>query len=189
MIYSDADILDAMRRDEDATDDWIRVAPIFDFAQIQPSSVDLRLGCQFVRFWPGHVIDMRDRIVRTHTHDVGFGPDSQFTLNPGELVLGSTIERIELGPRVCAKIEGKSSLGRMGLAVHVTAGFIDPGFRGQITLELFNIGPSAIVLRPGFAVCQVAFAQCLSRSRRPYGAHGLGSRYQDQVGATPVKPL
>lgn len=192
MIYSDGDILEALRRDRDVTDTWIRVETLHDLAQVQPASIDLRLGSQFVRFdrsnWNHFVdvVDMRDRIVPTCMEDVGDG--GELTLKPGELVLGTTIERIEIGPRLCAKIEGKSSLGRMGLAVHVTAGFIDPGFRGQITLELFNIGPFAIRLRPGFSICQVSFSECMSRARRPYGTPGLGSRYQDQAGAVPVRP-
>jgi dCTP deaminase len=129
---------------------------------------------------------MRDRVVQTYAESCRDG--CYFELKPGELVLGTTVERIELGPRVCASIEGKSSLGRMGLAVHVTAGFVDPGFRGQITLELFNLSPSTIRLRPGLAVCQVAFSECVTRAVKPYGSPGLGSRYQDQTGAVPVKP-
>lgn len=197
MTYSDADIVAALARGRaehnavDAEgarvfgDNWIRVGPMLP-EQLQPASVDLRLGTEFVRFTPCEAVDMRDRAVPTYPISVGTG-DSYFELKPKELVLGMTIERIELGPRVCASIEGKSSLGRMGLAVHVTAGFVDPGFRGQITLELFNLSPSPIRLRPGMAVCQVAFSECLTRAARPYGSPGLGSRYQDQSGAVPVK--
>lgn len=186
MTYSDTDILDAIRRQPGASDTWLRVDPLADLAQIQPASIDLRLGNVFIALYPSRVIDMRDRLVETYTTNVG--PDGHYPLMPGEFVLGTTIERVEIGPRLTAKIEGKSSLGRMGLAVHVTAGFIDPGFRGQITLELFNAGPGEIWLRPGLAICQVAFTECMSCARRPYGSPGLGSRYQDQVGVVPVRP-
>jgi dCTP deaminase len=186
VTYSDVDIIEALGRDQDATDNWIRVTPL-EAERIQPASIDLLLGCAFVHLMPGRPIDMRDRVVQTCLEYVG-SPDAMFALKPGEFVLGTTVERIEIGPRICAKIEGKSSLGRMGLAVHVTAGFVDPGFRGQITLELFNIGPSEIRLRPGLPICQVAFSECVSTARRPYGSPGLGSRYQDQAGVVPVRP-
>lgn len=187
MTYSDADILEAIcDRGRTANDNWIRVDP-FEREFLQPASLDLRLGTEFVCLTSVANVDMRDRQVPSYPVHIGSGRDSYFELRPHELVLGTTIERVEIGPRVWAKIEGKSSLGRMGLAVHVTAGFIDPGFRGQLTLELYNIGPSPIRLRPGLAVCQVAFGECMTRAERPYGSPGLGSRYQDQVGAVPVR--
>lgn len=186
--YSDADIFDAQFRERDACDNWIRIDPLAR-EQVQPASVDLRLGTTFVCFTklltPG-AIDMRDRDVPSYPVSVGNG-DTYFELAPGQLVLGTTVERVELGPRMWAKIEGKSSLGRMGLAVHVTAGFVDPGFRGQVTLEMYNLNPNPIRLRPGLAICQVSFGELVTVARRPYGTPGLGSRYQDQVGAVAVR--
>jgi dCTP deaminase len=181
--------MEALRRGDacDRCDNWIRVIP-FDVSRLQPASIDLRLGTEFVCFRASEFIDMADRLVPSYPVDIGTGRDSYFELKPGQLALGTTVERIHLAPRVWASIEGKSSMGRMGLAVHVTAGFIDPGFYGQITLELLNVGPSPIRLRPGLAICQVAFGECGTRALRPYGSPGLGSRYQNQAGAVPVKP-
>ena len=189
MHYSDGDIMEALRRgaeDKLACDNWIRVTE-FERSQLQPASLDLRLGTEFVCLTATASVDMRDRLVPSHPVCIGSGRDSYYELKPHTLVLATTIERIEIGPRIWAKIEGKSSLGRMGLVVHVTAGFVDPGFRGQVTLELYNIGPSPIRLRPWLPVCQVAFGECMTRAKRPYGSPGLGSRYQDQVGAVPVR--
>lgn len=187
MTYSDADIYDAQYRDANTCDNWLRIDP-FEREQLQPASVDLRLGVSFVAFPKptGGVVDMRDREVPSYPVNVGVG-DTYFELAPGQLVLASTVERIEIGPRMWAKIEGKSSLGRMGLAVHVTAGFVDPGFRGTVTLELYNLNPNPIRLRPGLAICQVAFGELVTRAKRPYGTPGLGSHYQDQTGAVPVR--
>lgn len=188
VTYSDVDITAALLRSSMGEDNWIRISPLDHPGQLQPASIDLRLGTDFVRFTSCEFVDMRDRLAPSHPVSIGSGRDSYFELKPQQLVLGTTVERIELGPRVCAKVEGKSSLGRMGLAVHVTAGFVDPGFKGQITLELFNLSPSPIRLRPGLAVCQVSFMECVTCAARPYGSPGLGSRYQDQAGAVPVKP-
>lgn len=186
MTYSDADIYEAQYRDRAACDNWLRIDP-WDPSKLQPASVDLRLGTGFVCFRAAEFVDLRDRRVPSYELDIGTGRDSYFELKPGQLVLGTTIERVEIGPRMWAKIEGKSSLGRMGLVVHVTAGFVDPGFRGQLTLEFCNISPSPIRLRPGLAICQVAFGECVTCAKRPYGTPGLGSHYQDQAGAVPVR--
>lgn len=187
--FSDVDILEALERETMGTDgSWIRVEP-FEPSQLQPASIDLRLGTSFVCFAGGGIVDMRDRIVPSYPVDlVGKGHDSYFELKPQTMILGATVECVSLGSRMWGKIEGKSSMGRMGLVVHVTAGFIDPGFKGQITLELYNLSANAIRLRPGLAICQIAFGQCKSDARRPYGSPGLGSRYQGQIGAVPVRP-
>jgi dCTP deaminase len=186
VTYSDADIYEAQYRDRDLTDNWLRIDP-WDASKLQPASVDLRLGHEFVCFTPAEFVDMRDRNVPGYPVHVGTGRDSYFELKPGQFVLGTTIERVAIGPRLWAKIEGKSSLGRMGLVVHVTAGFVDPGFRGQLTLEFCNISASPIRLRPALAICQIAFGECVTRAHRPYGSPGLGSHYQDQAGTTPVR--
>lgn len=107
-----------------------------------------------------------------------------FWLAPGQFVLGTTVERFEIPPYMSARIEGKSTLGRLGLVVHVTAGFVDPGFKGQLTLELRNVGSFHILLRPGMAISQVSFSPLTSQSERPYGSDGLGSHYQGQEGPT-----
>lgn len=186
MTYSDADIYDAQYRDANACDNWLRIDP-WDASKLQPASIDLHLGSSFVCFKAAEFVDLRDRKMPSYPVDIGTGRDSYFELKPGQFALGTTIEKVELGARMWAKIEGKSSIGRMGLVVHVTAGFIDPGFRGQLTLEFANISPSSIRLRPGLAICQVAFGECVTRAKRPYGTPGLGSRYQDQAGAVPVR--
>ena len=187
---SDVDIWRSLRmaRFEPVTD-WparIVISP-FDQNNLQPASVDLRLGSDFKFFLvASQRVDMADRKVDMQSvsvHDCGF-----LTLKPGGFVLGSTIERVELGPKIVGKVEGKSSLGRIGLTAHVTAGFIDPGFNGQITLEMFNASPNTILLRPGLPICQIAFFECISTCDRPYGSKGLGSRYQGQKGATAIKP-
>jgi len=193
MIFSDVDIKEALQQGEKleslrSHEHWIRVEPCEPW-QVQPASIDLCLGRSFVCFPPGAGdVDMLDRAVSSYPVDLGSGQDSFFTLDPQTFVLGTTIERVELGPRVCGKIEGKSSIGRMGLIVHVTAGFIDPGFSGQITLELYNVSARKIRLRPDLPICQIAFGMCKTRAARPYGTPGLGSRYQNQAGAQPVRP-
>jgi dCTP deaminase len=184
--YSDADIYGAQWREREECDNWLRIDP-WDPGQVQPASVDLRLGTSFVCMQKADFVDMRDRQVPSYSLDIGTERDSYFELAPGQFALGATVERIELGPRLWAKIEGKSSLGRMGLIVHVTAGFVDPGFRGQLTLEFYNISSNPIRLRPGLAICQVAFGECVTCARQPYGSPGLGSRYQDQAGVVPVR--
>ena len=186
MTYSDLDIQDALRREPSVCHNWIRVEPVEPW-QFQPASIDLRLGADFVRFRSTAFVDMRDRVVPSYHENVGTNRDSYLELKSGELVLGTTIERVHLGRGVWASLEGKSSIGRMGLAVHVTAGFVDPGFVGQLTLELFNISPSPIRLRPTMPICQLAFGECVRPANRPYGSCGLGSRYQHQTGATPVR--
>lgn len=197
---SDVDIWRALRVARfEPQKDWPERIVIDPFNQdnIQPASVDLRLGSDF-KWFPGHrqYVDMRDRkveMVSKSASDPSWDPlkmegDVHFALKPGGFVLGTTLERIELGPKIVGKVEGKSSLGRIGLTAHITAGFIDPGFNGQITLELFNASPNTILLRPGLPICQIAFFECITTCDRPYGSKGLGSRYQGQKGATAVKP-
>lgn len=187
MTYSDADIHVALYRDPNECDNWIRVTP-YDRSRLQPASIDLSLGTSFVQFRAAEFVDMRDRIVPGYPIDIGTGRDSYYELKPGQFLLGATAESVSLGHKIWGKIEGKSSIGRMGLAVHVTAGFVDPGFQGELTLELHNISASPIRLRPGLPICQIAFGECTSRCNRPYGHVELGSRYQHQQGATPVRP-
>ena len=103
-------------------------------------------------------------------------------LHPREFTLGSTLEHVALGPTLVGRLEGKSSWGRLGLIVHSTAGFVDPGFRGSLTLELWNLAPLPIILYPGISVCQLSLMTLTTPVDRPYGSPGLGSHYQDQMG-------
>lgn len=191
MTYSDGDIESALRAGHSGSQlggfpNWIRIGPFDAAKQIQPASVDLRLGGEFALF-PDRVqeVDLIGRHVEMDAIAVPVG--GYHPLEPGGFALATTVEHIELGPGIVGRVEGKSSLGRIGLAVHVTAGFIDPGFRGQVTLELFNASPNVIRLRPDVFICQMSFHECNTESKRPYGSPGLGSRYQGQKGVQPAK--
>lgn len=157
----------------------------YDPAMIQPASVDVRLDRLF-RLFDNHryaVIDpSTDQPELTRLVDVG--TDQPFVLHPGEFVLGSTHERITLPDNIAARLEGKSSLGRLGLLTHSTAGFVDPGFSGHVTLELSNTATLPILLWPGMKVGQLCFFRLSSPSERPYGSGATGSRYQGQRGPT-----
>lgn len=142
--------------------------------QLQPASIDLRLGGAFRRS-------------PTATTDVEHVDDGQeFVLAPGEFALGTTAERIRVPADLVARVEGRSSIGRLGILVHATAGFIDPGFEGEITLELANLGPTPARLRVGSRICQVVFHQMSSAAERAYGPE-RGSKYLGQSGPTPSR--
>jgi dCTP deaminase len=156
-----------------------------DDAMVQPSSVDVRLD-RFFRLFDNHkyaVIDpAEDQPDLTRLVEVeGDGP---FVLHPGEFVLGSTFETVTLPDDVAARLEGKSSLGRLGLLTHSTAGFIDPGFSGHVTLELSNVATLPIKLWPGMKIGQLCFFRLSSPAEHPYGSDRYGSRYQGQRGPT-----
>lgn len=155
---------------------------------IQPASIDVRLDRLF-RLFNNHeypVIDPSQPQTEL-TRLVDVGPDGPFVLHPGEFVLGSTYEKVTLPNDVAARLEGKSSLGRLGLLTHSTAGFIDPGFSGHVTLELSNTATMPIALYPGMKIGQLCFFQLSSPTERPYGAGATGSRYQGQRGPTPSR--
>ena len=140
--------------------------------QIQPASVDLLLGNEFeIDGWKNHTLQ-----------DGGI-----FFLEPGEFALAHTIETVCLPHDLAARVEGKSTHGRRGLLIHATAGFIDPGFRGQVTLELANLGQSSIGVQVGESIAQICFYQLTTPCERPYGDERLGSKYQDQTGATSAR--
>ena len=152
---------------------------------VQPASVDLRLGDSFRVFHNHRVtaIDLRDP--PTHlTEEVVVAEGEPFAIHPGEFVLGRTLEYVELPDDVVARIEGKSSLGRLGLIVHATAGFVDPGFRGTLTLEITNLTRVPIKLYAGLPIGQLSFMTLDAPAERPYGSEALGSHYQGQVAAT-----
>jgi dCTP deaminase len=156
-----------------------------DMSLIQPSSMDVRLD-RFFRLFDNHkypFIDPREQ-QDDLTRFVEVAQDEAFILHPGEFVLGSTFEFVSLGNDIAARLEGKSSLGRLGLLTHSTAGFVDPGFQGHVTLELSNTATLPIKLWPGMKIGQLCFFQLSSESDNPYGSAKYGSRYQGQRGPT-----
>lgn len=160
----------------------------FDDDLVQPSSIDVRISNLF-RVFRNHTAGVID--VKTDTSDmtemVEIPADGVFMLHPGEFVLGSTMERIAVPEDLVARIEGKSSLGRLGLLIHSTAGFIDAGFDGHVTLELANVASLPITLYPGMKIGQVSFMQMTTPADRPYGSGARGSKYQGQRGPTPSR--
>jgi dCTP deaminase len=162
----------------------VRIDP-WDDAMVQPASVDLRLGTSF-RVFHNHritAIDLADP-PRNLTEHVEVEDDESFVIHPGEFVLGRTQEHVELPNDIVARIEGKSSLGRLGLIVHATAGFVDPGFKGTLTLEITNLTRVPIILWPGKPIAQLSFMALDRPAERPYGHPDLGSHYHGQVEAT-----
>lgn len=162
----------------------LRIDP-WDPVMLQPASVDLRLGTSF-RVFHNHriqTIDIADP-PRDLTEHVTVSEDETFVIHPGEFVLGRTAERVELPDDLVARIEGKSSIGRLGLVVHATAGFVDPGWQGTLTLEITNFNSVPIVLRPGLPVAQLSLIGLDAPAELPYGHPELGSHYQGQVDAT-----
>lgn len=151
---------------------------------IQPASVDVRLGNSFLAFRRHTASDIDPWEVADDLMEPADVPEGKpFILHPGEFVLGTTLERLTLPDDIVARIEGKSSLGRLGLLIHATAGFVDPGWtRGQITLELSNVAPLPIRLWPGMKIAQLSFIQMDAAAERPYGHPDLGSKYQGQSG-------
>ena len=165
----------------------ILIEPL-DPACIQPSSVDIHVD-RYFRVFRNHthrVIDVKEN-QEDLTELVELAEDDCFMLHPGEFVLGSTAERLGIPDDLVARIEGKSSLGRLGLLIHSTAGFIDPGFHGHITLELSNVATLPITLYPGMKIGQISFLRMTTPADRPYGSSGTGSKYQGQRGPTPSR--
>ncbi|WP_052665161.1 dCTP deaminase [Nitriliruptor alkaliphilus] len=178
MILSDGTIREALATGR------IGIEPLDEDA-IQPSSVDVRLHPAF-RVFANHryrAIDPKaqqpDLTERVEVED-----GEPFVLHPGEFVLGATLERVTLADDVVARLEGKSSLARLGLVIHSTAGFIDAGFSGDVTLELSNVATLPILLYPRMRIAQLAFFPLDKPAERPYGSAGLGSKYQGQAGPT-----
>jgi len=162
----------------------IRIEP-WDPGLVQPASVDLRLGTSF-RVFHNHraaAIDLNDP-PRDLTEHVEIDDERPFVIHPGEFVLGRTLEQVEIPNDIVARIEGKSSLGRLGLIVHATAGFVDPGFTGTLTLEITNLTRVPIKLYAGKPIAQLSFMTLDAPAQRPYGHRELGSHYQGQVEAT-----
>ena len=181
MVLSDRTIKERLRAGK------IRIEP-FDLSDVQPASVDVHLDCKILVFrnWHRPYIDVRQDMSGL-TEMVEFAPDEPFVLHPGEFVLGSTLEHIELPDDIVARLEGKSSLGRVGLLIHSTAGYVDPGWKGHLTLELSNVANLPITLYQGMKIGQISYAQLSTAADRPYGTPGLGSKYQGQLQPTASK--
>jgi dCTP deaminase len=181
VILSDRTIREAL------ADGRVTIDPLDDGA-IQPSSVDLRVDRLF-RVFRNHtagVIDVREDMENL-TELVQVGEDEVFMLHPGEFVLGSTYERVAVGGDLVGRLDGKSSLGRLGLLIHSTAGFVDAGFDGHITLELSNVASLPITIYPGMRIGQISFLQMTTAADNPYGSGAAGSKYQGQRGPTPSR--
>ena len=155
---------------------------------MQPSSLDVRVDRYFRVFRNSRYpfIDVKAQ-QEDLTEVVEVEDEEAFILHPGEFVLGSTLERVTLPDDLVARLEGKSSLGRLGLLIHSTAGFIDPGWDGHVTLELSNVANLPITIYPGMKIGQLSFVQLSEPAERPYGSKGIGSKYQGQRGPTPSR--
>ena len=180
MLLSDRDIRAEIATGRVALEPW-------DPEMIQPSSIDVRLD-RYFRVFDNHKYAAIDPAAEqpelTRLVDINDGP---FVLHPGEFVLGSTYESVTLPDDIAARLEGKSSLGRLGLLTHSTAGFIDPGFEGNVTLELSNTATLPINLWPGMKIGQLCFFRLSSPAEHPYGSDKYGSRYKGQRGPTPSR--
>ena len=179
MILSDRDILARLEEGD------LVVDPLDDLdTQIQPASVDLRLGETFLEFQrtniscihPNRAEEVGDYVRETRVEE-----GDEFILHPGDFVLGTTKERVEIPADLIAHVQGRSSLGRLAVVIHATAGVVDPGYEGQITLELSNLGTAPVALSPGMRVSQLIFTALSSPAERPYGVE-RGSKYQGQSG-------
>jgi dCTP deaminase len=181
MILSDRTIRDELANGR------IVIEP-FEPGCVQPSSVDLHLDRWF-RVFRNHTlghIDVKQNL-EDLTELVSVEDDDPFILHPGEFVLGSTLERVGLPDDLVGRLEGKSSLGRLGLLIHSTAGFVDAGWDGQLTLELSNVASLPITLYPGMKIGQISFMRMTTPADTPYGTGALGSKYQGQKGPRPSR--
>ncbi len=174
MYLSDEDYIAELERGT------ISIEPPPEKDQLQPASIDLRLGSTFVRYKRERTIDLRTGVPESMIEE--YAGMELFCLEAGEFALATTRETVSIPDHMLARVEGRSSLGRLGLAVHITAGFIDPGFSGQITLELYNHQINPLVLRPGMRICQIVFAELRQPTRNPYCG-----KYQLQYGAQPSR--
>jgi dCTP deaminase len=181
VLLSDRDIRAEVGAGRVVLDPW-------DPTMVQPSSVDVRLD-RYFRLFDNHKYAVIDPAADQPdlTRLVEVDPQEAFVLHPGEFVLGSVYELVTLPDDVAARVEGKSSLGRLGLLTHATAGFIDPGFTGHVTLELSNVATLPIKLWPGMKIGQLCLFRLSSPAEHPYGSGVYGSRYQGQRGPTQSK--
>jgi dCTP deaminase len=181
MVLSDRSIKEALAEGR------LIIEPLSDDC-VQPSSVDVHVD-RYFRVFRNHsqrVIDVREA-QEDLTELIDVGEETPMILHPGEFMLGSTTERVALPDDLVGRLDGKSSLGRLGLVIHSTAGFIDAGWDGHITLELSNVANLPITLYPGMKIGQISFFQMTTPADRPYGSSGLGSKYRGQRGPTPSR--
>ena len=178
MLLSDRDIRAQIDAGRVVIDPW-------DAGMVQPSSIDVRMD-KYFRLFDNHKYPVIDPAADQPdlTRLVEVDPNEGFVLHPGEFVLGSTLETVTLPDDLAARVEGKSSLGRLGLLTHATAGFVDPGFSGHVTLELSNVATLPIMLWPGMKIGQLCFIKLTSPAEHPYGSSTYGSHYQGQRGPT-----
>ena len=181
MLLSDRDIQAAIAEGR------LGIDP-FDKAMVQPSSIDVRLD-RFFRVFNNARYTHIDPAQQQDDLTTLVEPDGDdpFVLHPGEFVLGSTLEIVTIPDDMAARLEGKSSLGRLGLLTHSTAGFVDPGFSGHITLELSNVANLPITLYPGMKIGQISFLRMTTPADAPYGSASVGSKYKGQRGPTPSR--
>jgi len=173
-VLSDRDIAVALAAGR------VKLEP-YDPADLQPSSIDLHLDRSFRVFRNNRYAFIDVRAPQPDlTELISVADDEPFVLHPGEFVLGQTLEWVELPNDLVARLEGKSSLGRLGLLIHSTAGYVDPGWKGKLTLELSNVAKLPIALYFGMKIGQISFFEMSSPVDRPYGSAGLGSKYQGQ---------
>ena len=159
----------------------------YDPSLLQPSSVDVRVDRYFRVFRNSRYPFIDVKVEQDDLTELVEIDDEPFILHPGEFVLGSTLERLRLPDDLVARLEGKSSLGRLGLLIHSTAGFIDPGWNGHVTLELSNVANLPITIYRGMKIGQLSFVQLTESAEHPYGSSELGSKYQGQAGPTPSR--
>ena len=160
----------------------------FDPTLVQPSSADLRLDRRFLVFRNTRraYLDVKER-ADDLMETVEPEGDEPIVLHPSEFILGSTVEVVTIPDDLVARLEGRSSVGRLGIVIHSTAGYIDPGFSGQITLEIANLANIPVRLYPGMRIAQISFARMTTPADTPYGRRGLGSKYQGQGAPTPSR--
>ncbi len=183
MVLSDIDIKKELK------DGRIIIEPLKE-KDIQPASVDVRLGSHFRIFKnSNHAYIDPEKDQENLTEEIIVPEGEAFVLHPGQFALGTTFEKLTLPDDILGKLEGKSTLGRLGLMIHSTAGYVDPGWNGELTLELSNVATLPIMLRPRMRIGQLSFERMSSSVERPYGSSDLGSHYQNQVGATPSSAL
>jgi len=176
MILSDKDILQRIKKGD------LKIVP-FEESFVQPSTVDLHLSSELRIFdnWEIGVIDVKQKCDPSRVVKISC---EGFIIHPGEFLLGSTVEKITLPDDIAGKLEGRSSLGRLGLVIHATAGYVDPGFSGWLTFELSNLSRLPIKIYPQMKIAQICFFQMSSPVLHPYGSKKLGSKYQGQKGPT-----
>ncbi len=179
MILSDVDILSRLR------DGHLEVEPLGNIdRQIQPASIDLRLGREFLKFNRTNIPCIhptKEQEVSEYITEQTVDEGEEFIVHPGDFILATTTETVNIPRDLIGHVEGRSSLGRLAIIVHSTAGIIDPGYHGEITLEISNLGVAPVALTPGMRIAQLTLTELSSPARRPYG-EGRGSKYQNQTG-------